>query len=405
MIKLVKFIYNLYFKINFKIYKYLISNPENKILFRLKFFFPLSIKAFYFYKKRKIYSREPRGTNDWVIHLIPEKTVGPSWLYLGSTKDIMNRIQYFQENKISTITVRCVKGDFYLRELLKVFFNKFVKDFDPKIKYIYIDIPGSYGHSIKWIKSNYPNLKVIFRSHNAEAYHRFERYHFYSGMKSYFSDILTIRHADSIHSISEYDISNYWNLLWFTNHYMRNSKIKYVPYFLTDNFYKEIDQKKEKTDTSYKFIIYGSVNVTNPTLNQALNSLSKNIIHTSNYKYTIDYTGNKSNINGGYLSSIGNQKSPLKILNNYNALFVLDSSGWGFKTKILEAILSGCFVIINSKMSLRVPLCLHPYLIYVDDNKIDMEKIINDIENKNWQNPEYFNNLFKKVAYNNYFME
>ena len=37
-----------------------------------------------------------------------------------------------------------------------------------------------------------PNLKVIFRSHNAEAYHRFERYHFYSGMKSYFSDILTI---------------------------------------------------------------------------------------------------------------------------------------------------------------------------------------------------------------------
>ena len=33
MIKLVKFIYNLYFKINFKIYKYLISNPENKILF------------------------------------------------------------------------------------------------------------------------------------------------------------------------------------------------------------------------------------------------------------------------------------------------------------------------------------------------------------------------------------
>lgn len=381
----------------YEIYKFL-SVSHNPILFRLKYFLPISIKAMWFFKKKKCWEKFNGNSKKYILHIIPENTSVPSLNYLGSSKDIKTRTDFFKRNNISFISLKTIRGDRMLKAILKVVFLKLIKKEKIQIHTIYLDVPGSYGLTIKYLKKYYPDLKIIFRSHNAEGFHRFEwKMQYYTGLKCYISDCLTLRHADEIHSISEYDIVNYWNKLFFSSHDVRMRKIKYVPYYLTDQLLSEI-KPREDNASNQKYLIYGSSYIQNQRLDQEIMYLS-GFVGKFPKDIKISYTGPiiKHLKTKERMHNIGDLESPLPVLHSYSALFVLDSSGWGFKTKILEAIMAGCYVIMRPEIALRVPLALHPYIIYCEKD-INIYQIEYEIKNRTWFDPTYINNLLKNQA-------
>lgn len=58
--------------------------------------------------------------------------------------------------------------------------------------------------------------------------------------------------------------------------------------------------------------------------------------------------------------------SPLGILNQSRALAILSRYGYGFKTKILDAIQNQCYVLMPPELYARQPKALQPYCIRVD---------------------------------------
>ena len=174
-------------------------------------------------------------------------------------------------------------------------------------------------------------------------------------------------------------------------------KIKYVPYYLTDQLLSEI-KPREGNDSNQKYLIYGSSYIQNQRLDQKIMYLS-GFVGKFPKDIKISYTGPiiKHLKTKERMHNIGDLESPLPVLHSYSALFVLDSSGWGFKTKILEAIMAGCYVIMRPEIALRVPLALHPYIIYCEKD-INIYQIEYEIKNRTWFDPTYINNLLKNQA-------
>ena len=83
-------IYNNLQRLLYKLYKYL-SVSKYSILFRLKYFVTISIKALWYFKKKKIWNRHEGESKKYLLHLIPENTTTKSLNYLGSSKDIKTR--------------------------------------------------------------------------------------------------------------------------------------------------------------------------------------------------------------------------------------------------------------------------------------------------------------------------
>ena len=110
----------------YEIYKFL-SVSHNPILFRLKYFLPISIKAMWFFKKKKCWEKFNGNSKKYILHIIPENTSVPSLNYLGSSKDIKTRTDFFKRNNISFISLKTIRGDRMLKAILKVVFLKLIK--------------------------------------------------------------------------------------------------------------------------------------------------------------------------------------------------------------------------------------------------------------------------------------
>ena len=59
--------------------------------------------------------------------------------------------------------------------------------------------------------------------------------------------------------------------------------------------------------------------------------------------------------------------------------------------------MAGCYVIMRPEIALRVPLALHPYIIYCEKD-INIYQIEYEIKNRTWFDPTYINNLLKNQA-------
>jgi hypothetical protein len=66
--------------------------------------------------------------------------------------------------------------------------------------------------------------------------------------------------------------------------------------------------------------------------------------------------------------------NPVRILAESRALALLSDYGYGFKTKILDAIVCKSYVLVTKKLYERLPDGLRPFCIPVDTNSVDSFK-------------------------------
>src|SRR3989344_4908544 len=96
----------------------------------------------------------------FILHVVPSLINDPRHLFLGVTKDIRGRTEYFQNRKIKYRELVVLnKSDNYLLNKLQ---NLNLK----RCSAVILEYP-LYPKSLIFLKKNYPHLKLITRAHNA----------------------------------------------------------------------------------------------------------------------------------------------------------------------------------------------------------------------------------------------
>lgn len=207
-----------------------------------------------------------------ILHIVNNKIHNRTHNLLGSVKDIKTRIEYFRHRKLKTCTI-VPKGNFFsvrkkLRHLNKENFSKvLVEQSQSVLLQVYLF---------------FKFRKVIYRSHNAEIYHRFHIfkynlvfffsnilfkdikfsikkviYIFYTTffffpiniLKYFFRDLCISILAESVIAVSKWEKNNYWRYFPFVKKY-------YADFFLSSFYIKKI--KNSKLNKKNIIIISGS---------------------------------------------------------------------------------------------------------------------------------------------------
>lgn len=312
-----------------------------------------------------------------VLHILSNSIFDSYHHYLGSTKDIRCRTQYFNQRKINfkEIILKYRTDEELLKHFVLIDFKKY-----DIILFEYSRFP----RSMHFVHKREPEIKLYTRTHNAEALHRvhqilsrgivkFSRgiinnfkenaWSFRDGYYRFKDDLATSNLSDNILCISQWDKENYWKYLTDKN------KIKFVPFFLPKIYLDAIPKNIKKQNYCVNF------------LSSAINPF---LIDSSiNYSTLVGKIGDKipkwKFMNTGTFSTsleimskretyTGFLKKPYDLLSQSRAIAVLTDYGTGFKTKILEAIYCKCYILVTKKLIKRLPEEVHPFCIVVDIN-------------------------------------
>jgi hypothetical protein len=223
-----------------------------------------------------------------ILHIVNNKIHNRAHTFLGSVKDINTRIEYFKFRKLSVRTI-VPKGNFFLvrkklKNLNKENFSKvLVEQSQSLLLQIYLFFKFK---------------KVIYRSHNAETYHRFHifkynLFHFFNNilfkdtkfsikkiiyiflstfiffpiniLKYFLRDLCISILAESVIAVSKWEKNNYWKYFPFVKKY-------HADFFLSRFYLKK--SKNIKLNKKNIIIISGSYHP-NPISYEQIRSIYK----------------------------------------------------------------------------------------------------------------------------------
>jgi anaerobic magnesium-protoporphyrin IX monomethyl ester cyclase len=306
-----------------------------------------------------------------VLHIVPYSFPLPQHKYLGSTKDIFGRIEYFDDRNIkSDILAPNTREDIsLLPELLKLKLNNY--------KAVLIE-KADYPLSMLYIKEKAPHTKILLRGHNAEFYHHLHRViarvkdNWHDSMATHFKenmwdietairwggrDYICGQIADAVLSITDWERQNYWNL------FLDNKKVFTVPSFLPKEFLSEANNNRKRN----LCVCYMS-NGINPMLQDSCRQFN-NLVEAIQYKYKdwdFAITGDPERMGGGIsnrITKLGMLKNPFSALKEARCIVILSDFGFGFKTKILDAVYYKCWTIVTNGLYNYLPEIIRPYCI------------------------------------------
>ena len=309
-----------------------------------------------------------------VLHVFKDIVKDPRQVYLGSTKDIRARSDF--------LTAACIAYDELAinqdhdpdSAVLRAFADLAVDQYATVIFEHSI-----FPKSIQYLNANYPQLNILFRGHNAECYHRL---HYALGalkydslmealkwvnasLRKYNEDARCARYADHVLSITAWESEHYWPR--FTS----SAKIITAPFYLTDFYLNAI---RRKTPPRSKRCVCLMSTFIGPFLYDALHHYQQLVSKCRRLlpDWDFDVTGKipkKWRKRAPDLNYLGLVDSPLDILCASRVMCVLSDLGYGFKTKILEAIMCGCYVLVPGKLFKRLPREIKPFCKIVNLKK------------------------------------
>lgn len=399
-----------------------------------------------------------------VLHITSKKVSNKKFFYLGSSKDINSRIEYFDKQN-------------FLVDRIEVNMN--FNDIRKRVKYVN---PKNYSNIII---EHSPSLliqfylffklgKIIYRSHNAEFFHRFHIFkcnlnHFFSGilfgnkkisikglivifyvtfivypshvLRFFLRDLLTSFLAKKILTNCEWETNNYWNFFskkkaitatpYLSGKYIKHlkdvDKIKHEKIitisgsshpnpisvdqiFQIANKLPKIKEKMGQSFDQIKFIVTGTIP------NGVLKILKKKKINE--YKNFFIYIDKKLIMNFIKRESILDEvlnSEPLKSFNllcekNYESYYSLlgkssasmffSDKGFGFKNKSLEAFYSKNKLILPKNLSKRFPIHLKK-IIHEYESIDEIVNILNDLDIKDYTNID-INNEIRRDSFESY---
>lgn len=341
-----------------------------------------------------------------VLHVFKDIVQDPRQVYLGSTKDIRSRTAFLTASHIEydklavnqdhdpDTTARNAMAGMAVDQYTTIIFEHSI-----------------FPRSIQYLKSNHPGLNVLFRGHNAEFYHRLhyawgamkyaspaEAFRWLkASLRKYREDSLCARYANYVLSITRWESEHYWPK------FAAASKIKTTPFYLTDFYLKKIQSRPRPKENRCVCLMSTFIG---PFLYDALHHYQHLVGRSRDKVPDWDFvvTGaipKKWRKRQTQLNYVGRVDSPLDILCASRAMCILSNLGYGFKTKILEAIMCGCYVLVPHKLFGRLPQAVRPFCKIVDLKR--PESFVQALEETRQPLPDCDPNaMLKKAAFTSY---
>ena len=165
-----------------------------------------------------------------LLHIIGHQNNKSATVDLGSSKDILARRNTLKRNRINYKFVSIFQRNDNL--CLKTISEKDVlKD----VTHILFE-HNRYPKSQKWLKKNYPHIKILLRAHNAECFHEFHKLiaeqmlvvgtsilrrlklifiRSLKIIKIFYLDFFSANRCDYLLSCTDYEIDLYWQRICF----------------------------------------------------------------------------------------------------------------------------------------------------------------------------------------------
>jgi glycosyltransferase involved in cell wall biosynthesis len=317
-----------------------------------------------------------------ILHVVPESAVLSKFHYSGSTKDIFGRLEYFKSRAIDVKQVIVKRSDESLLESLEPMSLS-------EYSAVMIEFP-IYPKSMEFIRRKNPNIKIYTRSINAELYHKLhlflsnvksERNSGVGFMRSLRTHIPILEKtrlkfkqdrkcgnlSDVLLSITDWETRYYWR-------YLIGNKAETVPYYLPEEYSQEIRSvcaDKENICVSFMGVKVNRGSFLADSLDNfvRLVNLLKDDMKDWSFKVTGELHDDSVSL-PARVEATGFIESPYPLLARSRAVAILSPYGMGFKTKILEAILAGCYVLLPTALLKRQPEAVKPFCIEVNLNSV-----------------------------------
>lgn len=339
-----------------------------------------------------------------ILHIVPYIYFERGFEFLGSTKDIDGRQEYLWRCGAAFDTFSHLKDRFSLADELS-FFDL------PDYTHIIVDL--SRGRSdLAYIKGRWPGAKLIVRSHNPEVTHRLDYLRAARRTRSTFLEKKSIianvavfygrdrgaaELADAILHIETGNTASYWRALGF------HRDILVTPYFTSDYQLRAIPEGRVRKNQIV------CVSSTHP------GALTVEMV--SNFHQAVDSLGNRL-VDVAFLAtgerpltirkdSITPRVHHLGVVEDIHSLLaesfavaVTSDLGRGFKTKILEAIVCGAWVIVTPGLMSRMPEVLKPFCVVINmaSPGDSLARAIEELRARRWPNIDP-NAVLRRQAY------
>lgn len=349
--------------------------------------------------------------NKRILHIVPDSITKTKKLYVGSTKDIRSRTEYFIDRQyFFEELIVYNRSDLALLRMLK---GLDLSSYDV----IFFEF-ALYPLSMIYARIKYPSIKQVVRSINADFYHFMHHYFasllypatiFYTrknfldflsfywiryAIKRLFLDFICAQIGDVVFSIVEWEKEKYWRYI------AKSEKVKNLPYYLPQSYYQEVEQVPKKNQC---VCLMSTTEGVIPLLRDAATRFSENVDGLGellpDWKFFV--TGNLSRSKIKMIDRVevsGLLETPFPLLAESRCMALLSNLGYGFKTKILDAIQSKCYILVLSGLYARLPDEVKPYCIVVDEKSPN--SFVSALEQSKMPFPDGDpNQLFKKKAW------
>ncbi len=325
-----------------------------------------------------------------VLHIVPFTYFEKEYEFLGSCKDIDGRQQYLKQCGAPFDTFSHLKDRYKLIDEFS-FFDL------PDYTHVIVDLSKS-AEELSSIRKKWPNAKLIIRSHNPEVSHRLDYFRAEQRLESvkgsrwaalsnvslfYKRERGVVKYADTILHIETQNTVGYWRTLGF------RGEVFTTPYYTTNRY---LDATHECSQRNKQIVCLASSHP-GPLIAEMVANFHC-IVEAMDGRlpeFSFYATGDlPKRIRQRDISSrvrhLGVVDDVLALLNQTFAVAVTSDLGRGFKTKILEAIVCGAWVIVTPGLMKRMPDVLKPYCAVLDmENPGDsLTRIIDDLFAREW---------------------
>lgn len=314
-----------------------------------------------------------------LLHVVPGSASRAAKLFAGSTKDVLGRREYFQSRHVPVEKLESPERSD--TEVLN-----WLRSNDPSNYRVVLFEYEVYSNSMAYLRRSCPGTAILMRSHNSNLPHFLDQFRGRArivsdgaalpyvapsedaaeALRRFQLDAQCARLADYVLPITSWETDHYWAKL------TAKDKVVTVPYFVP-NCMGENVVITDKSDTIV--FMMGAGGLMTPLLYDAgrnavdiVNALPGSV--AKRWQFLMTGKIKPADLFGrlGRIEPTGLLDSPLSIIAGARAVAILSDLGMGFKTKLLEAAMAGCWLIVTPALMKRIPKCLRPWCLPVATN-------------------------------------
>lgn len=296
-----------------------------------------------------------------VLHVFPESVLEAGQEHLGSTKDVRGRTQYFRERGLE---VRELAHHRSARGMLDAVRRHDLRRYDVVV----VEFPLSVRATSE-LRRAAPKATLLTRSENAELLHRVDWMRAMGPtlatvklavrtLQTSAAELWAARRSDHLLSISAWEVEHYWSRL------APRDRVRWLPYYVPDVYLAELSPT---TAARERVCVCLTSTRRNPVIEDSVRGFRRALATVppgSGWRFVV--TGDVTLQPDDRFEAAGMLASPGDVLTTSTAVALLSDYGYGFKTKLLEAVVAGNRVFVTPGLRRRLPPEMDSWTVPVD---------------------------------------